>query len=30
MGYQEFIGWVDESGEGVGGGWIPGKDALEP
>ena len=26
----EFIGWVDASGEGVVGGWLPGKDALEP
>ena len=25
-----FLGWVDASGEGVGGGWLPGKDALEP
>ena len=30
MGDPEFMGWVDASGEGVGGGWIPGKDALEP
>ena len=26
----EFLVWVDESGEGVGGGYIPGRDALEP
>ena len=26
----KFLGWVDASGEGVGGGWLPGKDALEP
>ena len=25
MGYPEFLGWLDESGEGVGGGWIPEK-----
>ena len=25
-----FLGWVYASGEGVGGGWLPGKDALEP
>ena len=24
------MGWVNASGEGVGGGWLPGKDALEP
>ena len=30
MGDPEFLGWVDASGEGVGGGWLPGKDALEP
>ena len=28
MGDPEFLGWVDISGEGVGGGWIPVKDAL--
>ena len=28
-GDPEFLGWVYASGEGVGGGWIPGKDALE-
>ena len=22
---SEFLGWVDASGEGVGGGWLPGK-----
>ena len=22
--------WVDASREGVGGGWLPGKDAMEP
>ena len=30
MGDPEFLGWVVASGEGVGGGWIPGKGALEP
>ena len=25
-----MFGWVDASGEVVGGGWILGKDALEP
>ena len=30
MGDPEFMDWVDASGEGVGGGWLPGKDALEP
>ena len=30
MGDPEFMGWVDSYVEGVGGGWIPGKDALEP
>ena len=30
MGYPKFLVWVDASGEGVGGGWLPGKDALEP
>ena len=30
MGDPKFLGWVDASGEGVGGGWLPGKDALEP
>ena len=29
MGDPEFLGWVDASGEGVGGGWIPGNYALE-
>ena len=24
------MGWVDASREGVGGGWLLGKDALEP
>ena len=28
MGDPEFLGWVYVSGEGVGGGWLPGKDAL--
>ena len=28
--YPKFLGWVDASGEGVGGGWLPGKYALEP
>ena len=30
MGDPEFLVWVDASGEGVGGGWLLGKDALEP
>ena len=30
MGDSGFLGWVYESGEGVGGGWLTGKDALEP
>ena len=30
MGDPKFLGWVDAFGEGVGGGWILGKDALEP
>ena len=30
MGDPEFLGWVYASVEGVGGGWLPGKDALEP
>ena len=30
MGDPEYLGWVDASGEGVGGGWIPGKNALDP
>ena len=30
MGDPKFLGWVDASGEDVGGGWLPGKDALEP
>ena len=30
MGDPEFLGWVDTSIEGVGVGWLPGKDALEP
>ena len=29
MGYPEFLSWVDASGQGVGSGWLPGKDALE-
>ena len=29
MGDPEFLGWIDVSVEGVGGGWLPGKDALE-
>ena len=29
MGDPKFMGWVDASGEGVGGGWLSGKDALE-
>ena len=24
------MGWVDTSGEGVGGGWLPGKYTMEP
>ena len=30
MGDPEFLDQVDTYGEGVGGGWIPGKDAPEP
>ena len=30
MGDIEFLGWVDSSGEGIGGGWLPGKYALKP
>ena len=30
IGYLRFMGWVDASREGVGGDWLPGKDALEP
>ena len=30
MGDPEFLGWVETSGEGIGGGWVPRKDALEP
>ena len=30
MGDPEFLGWVDTSGEGVGGGWLSRKDELEP
>ena len=30
MGDPKFLGWVDASGEGVGGGWIPVKYSLEP
>ena len=29
MGYPKFMSWVDASGEGVGGGLIPGQDSLE-
>ena len=29
MGYPEFLGWLDESGEGVGGGSLPGEDELK-
>ena len=25
----KFLGWVDAFGEVFGGGWLPGKDALE-
>ena len=25
MGDPEYLGWVDASGDGVGGGWLPGK-----
>ena len=25
----EFLIWIYVSGEGLGGGWIPGKDSLE-
>ena len=30
MGDPEFLYWVEVSEEGVGGGWLPKKDALEP
>ena len=30
MGDPKFLGWVDASEEGIGSGWIPVKDALEP
>ena len=30
MGDIEFLGWVDSSGEGIEGGWLPGKYALKP
>ena len=30
MGDSKFLVWVDASGKGVGGGWLPDKDALEP
>ena len=30
MVYPEFMVWVYASGKGVGGGWTPGKYALEP
>ena len=30
MGEPKFLGWVDASREGVGGGWIPGKYSPEP
>ena len=30
MGDPEFLGWLYTSVEGVGGGWLPGKDVLEP
>ena len=30
MGYPQFLGWVDASGEGVRGDWLLGKYALEP
>ena len=30
MGDPKFLGWVSASVEGVGGGWLPGKDAPEP
>ena len=30
IGDPKFLGWVDAYGEGVEGGWLPGKDALEP
>ena len=29
MGDPGFMVWVDVCGEGVGGGWLPGKYALE-
>ena len=30
MGDPEFLVWVDASGEGTGGGLLPGKDSLKP
>ena len=30
MGDPKFLVWVDASAEGVGGGWLSGKDELEP
>ena len=30
MGDPKFLVWVDAFGEGVGGGWLLVKDALEP
>ena len=30
MGDPGFMGWLDASGEGAEGGWLPGKDTLEP
>ena len=30
MGDPEFMGCLYASGGGVGSGWLPGKDALEP
>ena len=30
MGYPELLGWVDASGEGVGGCWLPRKDTPKP
>ena len=29
MGDPDFLGWVDACVEGVGGGWLPGRDAPE-
>ena len=28
MGDPKYLGWLDVSGESVGGGWMPGNDSL--